>query len=139
MYVDFEIAALFPSPYSRVKKCGNFKTNINLDSVESFLYHLSSNIDTICILYIHKSRVTKIFILDAFQAIKTMYLFILYFENHKSQPLTKRIDVNIRTIRQTIIIMQLILRNFKWKAFIAFWQCTQLMIHNSCMSTFDND
>ena len=32
MYVNFEIAALFPSPYSRVKKGGNFKTNIHLDS-----------------------------------------------------------------------------------------------------------
>ena len=39
---NFEIAALFPSPYSRVKKGGNFKTNIHLDSVESFLYYLSS-------------------------------------------------------------------------------------------------
>ena len=37
MYVDFEIAALFRSPYSRVKKRANFKTNIHLDSVESFL------------------------------------------------------------------------------------------------------
>ena len=43
MYVDFEITALFPSPYSRVKKRANFKTNIDLDSVESFLYHLSSS------------------------------------------------------------------------------------------------
>ena len=39
MYVNLEIAALFPSLYSRVKKGGNFKTNINLDSVESFLYY----------------------------------------------------------------------------------------------------
>ena len=38
MYVYFEIAALFPSPYSRVNKRGNFKTNIHLDFVESFLY-----------------------------------------------------------------------------------------------------
>ena len=43
MYVDFEIAALFLSPYSRVKKRANFKTNIHLDqipyseSVEVFL------------------------------------------------------------------------------------------------------
>ena len=43
MYVDFEIAAFFPSPYSRVKKRANFKTNIHLDSVESFIYYLSSN------------------------------------------------------------------------------------------------
>ena len=42
--VNFEIAALFTSPYSRVKKRGNFKTNIHLVSVESFLYYLSSNI-----------------------------------------------------------------------------------------------
>ena len=42
MYFNFEIAALFPSPYSRVKKHGKFKTNIHLDSVESFLYNLSS-------------------------------------------------------------------------------------------------
>ena len=39
MYVNFEIAALFPWPYSRVKKRGNFKTNIHL---ELFLYYLSS-------------------------------------------------------------------------------------------------
>ena len=43
MYVNFEIAALFPSPCSRVKKRGNVKTKIHLDSVESFLYHLSSS------------------------------------------------------------------------------------------------
>ena len=43
MYVDFEIAALFPLPYSRVKKRANFKTNIHLDSVESFLCYLSSS------------------------------------------------------------------------------------------------
>ena len=42
MNVNFEIAALFPSPFSRVKKGGNFKTSIHLDSVESFLYYLSS-------------------------------------------------------------------------------------------------
>ena len=47
MYVNFEIAALFPSLYSRVKKRGNFKTNIRLDSVESFLYYLSSSITSI--------------------------------------------------------------------------------------------
>ena len=50
MYVNFEIAAVFPSPYSRVKRRANFKTNIHLDSVESFLYHLSSN-----------SRISEIF------------------------------------------------------------------------------
>ena len=33
----------FPSPYSRVKKRANFKTNIHLYSVESFLYYLSSS------------------------------------------------------------------------------------------------
>ena len=43
MNVNFEIAALFPLPFSRVKKGGNFKTNIHLDSVESFLYYLSFN------------------------------------------------------------------------------------------------
>ena len=42
MYVNFEITAIFPLPYSRVKKRANFKTNIHLDSVESFLYYLSS-------------------------------------------------------------------------------------------------
>ena len=42
MYVDFEIATLFPSPYSRVKKGGNFKTNIPLVSDESFLKYLGS-------------------------------------------------------------------------------------------------
>ena len=44
MNVNFEIAALFPSPYSQVKKGGNFKTKIHLDSVESFWNYLSSNI-----------------------------------------------------------------------------------------------
>ena len=44
MYVNFEIAALFPLPYSRVKKGGNFKTNIHLDSVVSFLYCLYSRL-----------------------------------------------------------------------------------------------
>ena len=43
MYVNFEFAALFPSPYSRVKKCTKFKTNIHLVSVDSFLYYLSSS------------------------------------------------------------------------------------------------
>ena len=42
MYVNFAFAALFPSPYSRVKKCGKFKTNIHLVSIDSFLYYLSS-------------------------------------------------------------------------------------------------
>ena len=46
MHVDFKITALFSSPYSRVKKRGNFKTNIRLVSVKSFLYHLSSSLDT---------------------------------------------------------------------------------------------
>ena len=41
-YVDFEIAALLPSPNSRMKKRANFKTNIHLDFVESFLYYLIS-------------------------------------------------------------------------------------------------
>ena len=49
MCVNFEIAALFPSPYSRAKKGGNFKTNIHLDSVQLFLTYLSSNL-AICIL-----------------------------------------------------------------------------------------
>ena len=44
MHVDFEIAALFPSPYSREKKRANFKTNIHLDSVETFIYYLSSRL-----------------------------------------------------------------------------------------------
>ena len=43
MNVDLEIATLFPSTFSRVKKGGNFRTNINLVSFESFLYHLSSS------------------------------------------------------------------------------------------------
>ena len=43
MYVNFEFAALLPSPYSRVKKRGNLNTNTYLDSVESFLYYLSSS------------------------------------------------------------------------------------------------
>ena len=43
MYVNFEFAALLPSPYSRVKKCAKFKTDIHLVSVDSFLYYLSSN------------------------------------------------------------------------------------------------
>ena len=42
MYVNFEIAAPFSSPCNRVKKSGNFKTNIFLVSVESFLDYLSS-------------------------------------------------------------------------------------------------
>ena len=37
MYVNFEFAALLPSPYIRVKKCAKFKTNIHLVSVDSFL------------------------------------------------------------------------------------------------------
>ena len=45
MYVYFEFAALLPSPYSRVKKCAKFKTNIHLVSVDSFLYYLSSRFD----------------------------------------------------------------------------------------------
>ena len=40
MFVNFEIAALFSSPYSQVEKGGNFKTNIHLVSVESFLYYI---------------------------------------------------------------------------------------------------
>ena len=43
MYFIFQIAALFSSPYMRVKKRGNFKTNILVDSIESFLYCLSSS------------------------------------------------------------------------------------------------
>ena len=43
MNVNFEIAAPFPSPFSRVQKGGNFQTNIHLDSVESLLYYLSSS------------------------------------------------------------------------------------------------
>ena len=43
MYAIFEMDAHFPSPYSRVKKRGNFKTNVHLESVKSFLYYLSSN------------------------------------------------------------------------------------------------
>ena len=43
MYVNFEFAALLPSPFSRVKKCAKFKTNIHLVSVDTFLYYLSSN------------------------------------------------------------------------------------------------
>ena len=43
MYVNFEFAALHPSPYSRVKKCAKFKTNMHLVSVDSFLYYLSSS------------------------------------------------------------------------------------------------
>ena len=46
MYVSFEIAALFPSPHRRVKKSGNFKTNILIDSMESFLNYLSSKLKT---------------------------------------------------------------------------------------------
>ena len=52
MYVNFEFAALLPSPYSRVKKCAKFKTNIQLVSVDSFLYHLSSSITFHFILYV---------------------------------------------------------------------------------------
>ena len=55
MYVTFEIAALFPSPFSRVNKRGNFKTNIRLDSVESFLYYLSSSARS----FISKIRILK--------------------------------------------------------------------------------
>ena len=43
MYVNFEFAALLPSPYNRGKKCAKFKTNIHLVSVDSFLYYLSSS------------------------------------------------------------------------------------------------
>ena len=42
MYVNSKFAALLPSPYSRVKNCSKFKTNIHLVSVDSFLYYLSS-------------------------------------------------------------------------------------------------
>ena len=55
MYVNFEIAAFFPSPYSLVKKGGNFKTNIHLDSLESFLNYLSSS----RVLVIQSSRDTS--------------------------------------------------------------------------------
>ena len=41
MYVNFEFAALLPSPYSRVKKCAKFKTNIHLVSVDSFFIILA--------------------------------------------------------------------------------------------------
>ena len=37
-----KFAALFPSPYSRGKKSGNFKTNMLVDSMVTFLYCLSS-------------------------------------------------------------------------------------------------
>ena len=43
MYVNFEFAAQLPSPYSRVKKCAKFKTNLHLVSVDSFLFYLSSS------------------------------------------------------------------------------------------------
>ena len=42
MYVSFEIAALFSSPYRRMKKRGNFQTNKLVESIESILYCLSS-------------------------------------------------------------------------------------------------
>ena len=42
-YVYFEIAALFHSPIRWGKKRGNFKANIDLDSVELVLYCLSSS------------------------------------------------------------------------------------------------
>ena len=54
MYVNFEIAALFPSPYSRAKKSGKFKTNIYLVSVDSFLYYLSSSTPSITLTSLHK-------------------------------------------------------------------------------------
>ena len=43
MNVCFEIAALFHSAIRCWKKCGNFKINIHLESVESFLYCLCSS------------------------------------------------------------------------------------------------
>ena len=43
MYVNFEIAAIFSSSHRRVKKRGNFKTNIAAHSIELFLYCLSSS------------------------------------------------------------------------------------------------
>ena len=46
MYLSFEIAALFSSPNRRVKKRGNFKTNVLVDFIESFLYCLSSSISS---------------------------------------------------------------------------------------------
>ena len=42
MYVNHEIATLFPHCIAELKKRGNFKLNIHLDSVESFLHYLSS-------------------------------------------------------------------------------------------------
>ena len=43
-YVSFKIAALlFTSPYRRLKKGGIFKTSILVDSIEAFLYCLSSS------------------------------------------------------------------------------------------------
>ena len=50
MNVNFEIAALFSSSYSRVKKNANFITNIHLVSVESYLYYLSSRIEQLLLL-----------------------------------------------------------------------------------------
>ena len=40
MYVILNFATLFSLPYSRVKKCANFKTNILSVSFESFLNYL---------------------------------------------------------------------------------------------------
>ena len=50
MYVNFEFAALLPSPYNRVKKCAKFKTNIHLVSVDSFLFYLSSRVVQVLLL-----------------------------------------------------------------------------------------
>ena len=81
MYVDFEIAAHFPSLYSRVKKSANFKTNIHLDSVESFLYYLSSS----CMLMIVCQKITK--------NIEPLYQPI---DNNQEKTLLRKVDSDSR-------------------------------------------
>ena len=74
MYVDFEIAALFPSPYSRVRKRAKFKTNIHLDSVESFLYDLSSRLFSASFFAFLSKRISK----DRFPRWPKQLLFFFY-------------------------------------------------------------
>ena len=55
-YIGFIIATLFNAPYRQVKRHGNFKTNIPIDSTESFLYCHSSRLKRVITLDYTKYR-----------------------------------------------------------------------------------
>ena len=93
MNVNFEIAALVPSPYSRVKKSGNFKTNIHLVSVESFLYYLSSNTNKPESEFSHRPRAKSKFIVS-----KANFKYILHIRYIFVNKVSKNLE-NIFTIQ----------------------------------------